>query len=814
MLGDYFEGEEITIRKIRQVLLVISICFAAFSYLGVSVLAQQPEIAELRGEGIHIEVDANTSMTVFLVQPDGTRIQLTEKPESTNPWSAWTTRNTASPVLSGQSGHVRLGTDARNERAVDDFALTAVKNEENVITYFGRGHRLTVEGYSAALDLTRRIIVETAYGHPGMVSVQSSYRYDGKGTLDIYKFVENNFKIVGAPLPEVIPNKVEAPLWALQGSAVRWGADHLSPVYDRMGSGQASPPEVKKPHNRDLVARNNNFWSTNGGVPFHDFYSLKGGIGIGSAMPYFLWGMEMPVKGSGVDGQHDTAYTWIGWPGKTLQSGIWTDVGASIVVAHEGDFFNGCKIYSDAMKTHGHSDIPVESLPDWAWAPHWETWGFKEDFDPEIVLAMLPELKQLGVESITLDAGWYKRDSVSGEGMYLVDPQKYAGVGGFKAFIDAIHAEGIKVLGWAMAPVARLDPRTLTSTLMEEHPDYFISSSPHRLVPAAMTGYFPTSDMYDLCLGNPEVLDVYTTFLVDLFIKEYDLDGFKFDSVWGTQLCHALGHGHDADPEAPIKNWSKFHKNIYDKARAIKPDVMIINCSCGTPMPYYQFNSANWPIPGDVVGARALRYWVKIYKALYSSDWPVLSDHLQRTFAGSDGTPIRFDSVFATGTVLDSKHISERYGSINRQADQTVRMTYPDDRDYGSTRYQWDEFLKWFDLYNEMQLSSGEFIGDLYMYGFDYPEAYVIEKNGAMHYGFFATSNSLAEFRQGKHTPVQDHWGEAYKGTIELRGLEEGKSYRVYDYVNDIEYGLVEGPTAVLDVQFTNSILLKVWEEY
>lgn len=793
--------------KTLKVSFVVSLCLV----LLIAAVGFAKTVAQLDGEGISVEVDSSTSMTVFLVKPDGTRVQLTEKPTIPNPWSRWTPENTASPVLSSLSGHVRLGTDASNEAAVDDFEFVEAKNEKNVITWFGRGDRLTVTGYSPSLDLTRIIVIETAYGHPGMVSVQSKYRYDGEGSLEIYKFVENNYKIVGEPLPKVIPDKVEAPLWSWQGSAIRWGADHLLPVYDRMGTGVASPPEAKKPHNRDLVARNNNFWSTNGGVPFLDFYSLKGGIGIGSAMPYFLWGMEMPVKGSGIEGKHDTAYTWIGWPGRVLESGVLTEVGTSIVVAHEGDFFNGLKIYSDAMKKHAHCDIPLESLPDWAWAPHWETWGYTEGFYPEIVLAMIPELKELGIKSITLDAGWYQRDHISGEGMYGVDPKKYERVGGFKAFIDALHAEGFKVLGWAMGSVARLDPETLTSILMEQHPDWFISESPDSLVPASMTGYFPTRDCYDLCLGNPEVLDAYTTFIVDRFIREYDLDGFKFDSVWGTQLCHALGHGHDDDPEASIKNWSEFYRLIYEKAKAIKPDVMIINCSCGTVMPYYQYNSSNWPIPGDVVGARALRYWVKAYKAMYTPDWPVLSDHLQRTFSGSGDAPIRWDSIFGTGTVLDTKYITEKYGPINERASREVRMTYPGDEDYGTTRYKFDEFQKWFGLYNEMQLSRGEFIGDLYVYGFDYPEAYVIKKDDAMHYAFYTTNNSLEEFRQGKYTPIIDPWEEVYQGSIELRGLEEGKLYRVIDYVNGVDYGLVVGPTARLDVEFTNSLLLKAY---
>jgi len=813
----------------RNLSITMVLCMLLFFFTGMTACAEStPTSATLEGEGIAVEVDANMSMTVFLVKPDGSKIQLTQKPEMPNPWSIYTTANTASPLLSSQSGYVTIGTGPSNEVATDDFVLTDAKNEKNVDTYFGKGDRLTVTGHSDLLNLTRIVIIETAIGHPGVVSVKSKYRYDGEGTLNIYKFVENNYKIVGAPLPSVIPGKVEAALWSWQGSAIRWGADDLFPVYDTMGSGKAIARNAEKAAAADLTSRNNCYWATNGGTPFMDFYGLTGGLGIGSAMPYHLWNLEIPVKGSGVTGKHDTAYTWIGWPGQVLQSGALTDVGTSIVVAHTGDFYNGCQAYSNAMKTIGLCDIPASSLPDWAYDPHWETWGYGEGFLPEIVLAMLPELKSVGVKSITLDAGWYKRDATNGEGMYIPDPAKYANVeGGFKGFVDAIHAEGMKVIGWCQPPVGRLGGTPLTSPLMAAHPDYFISSSATSVVPVTMSGYYPTSRCYDLCLGNPAVQDDFTTDFVNLFIRDYDLDGFKMDSFWGSQQCMAMFHGHDGDPNASIKGWSTFFKNIYDKAKAIKPDVMIINCNCGTPMNFYHFNGANWPIPGDCVGSRQMRYRIKMYKAFYSPDFSVLGDHLYlgtlRTYGEATRPgPIDFISYFGTGAVMDTKYITLKYGTINTGTDlpTTKAMKYPGDSNYNTAVFKFGDFQKWFGLYNDIKLSNGDFIGDLYMYGFDYPEAYVIKKNDNMYYAFYATSNSVASFKANTSAPVVDPWGtgydstNTYSGPIELRGLEAGKRYKVTDYVNDVDYGIVVGPTATLNVNFTNGLLLEVSEAY
>ena len=64
-----------------------------------------------------------------------------------------------------------------------------------------------------------------------------------------------------------------------------------------------------------------------------------------------------------------------------------------------------------------------------------------------------------------------------------------------------------------------------------------------------------------------------------------------------------------------------------------------------------------------------------------------------------------------------------------------------------------EHWKKWIGLYNEKMLSKGEF-RDLYVYGYDVPEAYAIEKDGKMYYAFFADA------------------GKPFAGEVELRGSE------------------------------------------
>jgi alpha-galactosidase len=98
-------------------------------------------------------------------------------------------------------------------------------------------------------------------------------------------------------------------------------------------------------------------------------------------------------------------------------------------------------------------------------------------------------------------------------------------------------------------------------------------------------------------------------------------------------------------------------------------------------------------------------------------------------------------------------------------------------------------------------LSKGNFL-DLYIYGYDSPEAYAIEKDGNMFYAFYAPENSA---KKGNERAPEEIW----KGDVELRGLAAGKSYKILDYVSNKDHGFVTGPTARLKVEFKENLLLE-----
>ena len=89
--------------------------------------------------------------------------------------------------------------------------------------------------------------------------------------------------------------------------------------------------------------------------------------------------------------------------------------------------------------------------------------------------------------------------------------------------------------------------------------------------------------------------------------------------------------------------------------------------------------------------------------------------------------------------------------------------------------------------HHALRLPEGQYLGELYDIGFDRPETHAIQKAGRLYYAMYAPD---------------------YQGIVELRGLGPG-AYRVRDYENERDLGVVSGPTARLAVSFKRHLLLE-----
>jgi alpha-galactosidase len=109
---------------------------------------------------------------------------------------------------------------------------------------------------------------------------------------------------------------------------------------------------------------------------------------------------------------------------------------------------------------------------------------------------------------------------------------------------------------------------------------------------------------------------------------------------------------------------------------------------------------------------------------------------------------------------------------------------------------------------------------NLYDIGFDYPEAHAIKKDDIFYYAFYTHPWTQLESRRWYRFGVEfdtipgkqkefDFPPERWKGRVELRGLDIKKRYRIFDYGNDLDIGIIQGNNPFLDVLFVNYLLLE-----
>jgi len=237
----------------------------------------------------------------------------------------------------------------------------------------------------------------------------------------------------------------------------------------------------------------------------------------------------------------------------------------------------------------------------------------------------------------------------------------------------------------------------------------------------------------------------------------------------------------------------EIYKTIFETTRALKPNSVTQSCPCGTPPSLAWFRYMDQAVTADPVGSIQVRRRIKMYKALLGQRAAVYGDHVEltRITGASTGNEqdlgTDFASTLGTGGVLGTKFTWPDYGP-------KFKNVYLD----AEKEAHWKE---WVSLYNEKMLSKGNFL-NLYVYGFDVPEAYAIEMGGRMYYAFYApqpsgnTANTKTATRR-------------WAGEVELRGLS-AKSYRVSDYVHHSDLGTLTGPNAKLKVDFSDNLLLEV----
>lgn len=491
-----------------------------------------------------------------------------------------------------------------------------------------------------------------------------------------------------------------------------------------------------------------------GGIPVTDIWRRDAGIAVGHSeiIPRELTlpvDMDKYSESVEIGVEHE-------YPGGLTLAGndiLTTD--ETFVMVHQKDYYSSLREFTRFMKIKG---IRFADTEEDAFGSMWCAWGYERNFTLDEIIGTLPKVKEMGIEWVGIDDGYQVA-----EGDWSLDPGKFPnGDQDMRRLVDQIHARGLKAMIW-WSPLAA-DPG---SRILREDPDVLLYNEDWS--PRYIT-------WWDAWLMSPayEGTRKHTREVLDMFLKTWDFDGIKIDGqhVNAVPADYHPDHGLE-DPEQSIGKLPEFFSMVLDYSRNIKPHAVIEICPCGCCMSFHLMPYLNQAVSSDPKNSWQVRLKGKTYKAIIGRT-AYYGDHVELMDNAND-----FATQMGIGAVMGTK------------------FTWPEDNPKAGASYlltaeKEQTWKKWFGLYNRKMLTEGEYLGSLYDIGYDKPEAHVIRKNDTMFYAFYS--------------PV-------WNGGIELRGLDTGKQYRVFDYVNSTDLGSVAGDKPNIDAGFKQYLLLEVYPE-
>ena len=624
-----------------------------------------------------------------------------------------------------------LGKVNINGTMISDFVISDHEIQENVITERGKATRLVLEMTSAKADLTKTVWYDLLNDIEGAVFT-TTFVTAAEDTK-VTEIVENEFVLVDPDASRI---------WSYNG-----GGEGSQSWYDTL----------QKVNNS--FSRENRQDETAAAIPVADIYSVNGGITVGDASLYRRF-LSTPVKGG-----ENTATVSIKWQEADIKANEMTQIGTAIIGVHSGDYYSGLRTYADVMAAQGFA-VP-EYVPETSYDLRWESWGWEGAWTIDKILGKLDDLYAQGIRQITLDDCWY-----TAAGDWELNPDKFPnGAADMKRLTDAIHEKGMTIVLWWRPMDGGRDAAfsvisghvQQASNLVKEHPEYFVKNQNGtfaRLSGPGTTNSFNGSTGYALCPYSEGAVQSQVDF-VRRAMTEWGIDGFKSDYVWGMPKCYNKEHNHASPNESTEMASEIFYKAIYEEMISINPDAFHLLCNCGTPQDYYSFPYVTQIPTADPTSVDQTRRRVKAYKALAGDDFPITTDHNE----------IWYPSSVGTGAILIEK------------------------RDFTKGSAQEAEYYKWLAIAEEHQLQKGTHVGDLYAYGIDSYETYVIEKDDMMYYSFYKDGN--------KYRPSGNP-------AVELKGLDADTEYRIEDYVNGrVIAESVLGSEATFTESFSSYLLLR-----
>ena len=503
-------------------------------------------------------------------------------------------------------------------------------------------------------------------------------------------------------------------------------------------------------YQRNYLGMNNTDYG--GGIPVVDLWQRDGGIAIGLFEPVLRM-ISMPVEWKRYGNTVTMALHYDLPKQQTLETGDTLYCFKAFRYAHKGDFYNALRSFSEYMQAH--LGVQMQPSEPESFEPVWCAWGYERMFTVNEVVGTLDKVAELGFRWVDVDDGYQ-----IAEGDWNTNSRFPGGDKDMRRITDEIHKRGMKAKLW-WAPLAA-DPGT---DILKKHPEMLLRTEEE--APEFITWW----DSWYLSPVSP-VTDAYTADLVKMFMQTWNFDGLKID---GQHLnCCLPDYGESAAVkhpwEAPEQMPGYFGK-VYEQARAYKSDAVVQVCPCGCAVNYFILPNINQAVASDPESSRQVRMKRKAYAAM-APDLAYYGDHIELTDGGDD-----FATQIGTGSVIGTK------------------FTYPKDNPYVTdgpfvlTPEKEALIRKWMKIYKEHNLARGEYL-NLYTWGFDCPETHVIRQNNALYYAFYA---------------------DTFDGTVELRGLEPGKTYTAVEYTADEPRTFtVNGSSPDIAVRFERNYLIQL----
>ena len=649
----------------------------------------------------------------------------------------------------GQTSGDYIVREGKQEQFVLDFSNAKIGGATGKL---GIGKEITIPSQPSAGspgNIRQTLAISVYDDFPNLLLTTSSYTNTGSSDLHIDKVVEQQHRFIS--------NEAKTPydVWSYQGSSYDWGEDVVVRLTKNFSRPNVMGAEVKGGYG--------------GGIPVVAFWNANVGEAIGHVETLPL-SLSIPVKVES-DGRVSASVTIPA--NTTLKAGESYSTPRTFLAVYAGDFYKPLRLWSSVLQKEGW-ELPKPSSE--AYNVSWCGWGYESDVTPAQMLGTIPKLKEFGIKWATLDDRWFdtygdwnpRSDTFPGDSI--------------KKMVDDFHRQGELVQLWWL-PLAAEDGqgkyeshKYTVSNVAKEHPDWFIldKNGKHARI---------TRDLGALCPAVPEVQAYYKE-LTEKFIRDWGFDGSKLDNIYTVPMCYNPAHHHKS-PQDSVNAMADVYKTIFETTRSIKPESVTQSCPCGTPPSLAWLPYLDQAVTADPVGAVQVRRRIKMYKALLGPESAVYGDHVElsaMTRVGKDDWSEHgsdFASTIGTGGVVGTKFVwpdaGPKFKAVNLTPEKEAH------------------WKKWIGIYNEKMLSKGDF-RDLYVYGYDVPEGYAIEKDGKMYYAFFA--------------PTSSPW----KGEVELRGLKAG-SYHVLDYEHGKDLGTVEvkdGSAPKLATDFKEHLLLEV----